>query len=58
MDSSKKLSPDFELVPAGMGFVGIIDDNVFRRKKPDDVRAEKNRKSSLAENFKRLNPRL
>ena len=26
MDSSKKLSPEFELIPAGKGFVGIIDD--------------------------------
>ena len=26
MDSSKKLSPEFELIPAGKGFGGIIDD--------------------------------
>jgi len=26
LESSKKLSPNFELVPAGTGFVGIIDD--------------------------------
>ena len=26
MDSSKKLGPGFELIPAGKGFVGIIDD--------------------------------
>lgn len=26
MDSAKKLHPNFELIPAGKGFVGIIDD--------------------------------
>jgi len=27
MDSSKKLEPNFELIPVGKGFVGILDDN-------------------------------
>jgi len=27
LDSSKKLEPNFELVPVGKGFVGILDDN-------------------------------
>ncbi|MFQ5573081.1 MAG: cob(I)yrinic acid a,c-diamide adenosyltransferase, partial [Nitrosopumilaceae archaeon] len=27
MDSSKRLEPEFELIAAGKGFVGIIDDN-------------------------------
>ena len=27
MDSSKKLSPNFELIAVGKGFVGILDDN-------------------------------
>ena len=26
IDSSKRLTPEFELIPAGKGFVGIIDD--------------------------------
>ena len=26
MDSSKRLTPEFELIPAGKGFVGILDD--------------------------------
>ncbi len=26
MDSSQRLTPEFELIPAGKGFVGIIDD--------------------------------
>ena len=26
-DSSKRLEPEFEIIPAGKGFVGIIDDN-------------------------------
>ena len=26
MDSSKRLEPEFEMIPAGKGFVGIIDD--------------------------------
>ena len=27
IDSSKKLEPNFELIPVGKGFVGILDDN-------------------------------
>ena len=27
MNSSKKLEPNFELIPVGKGFVGILDDN-------------------------------
>lgn len=30
LDSAKKLSPNFELIPLGKGFVGIIDDRLPR----------------------------
>ena len=46
IDSAKRLGPEFELSPAGKGFVGIIDDKLPReehKKNAEDVYREKSK---------------